>query len=99
MPSSGNLLQVALVRADVSEESWFLQLPDDVTSQKTAFFKYLLLTSFLSPTLLLIQWVRGGVVSTVIKRPKREADHSPSGSIEVKNTWVTVSTPPYISMA
>jgi len=28
-----------------------------------------------------------------LKRPKREADHSPSSSAEVKNVWSYTSTP------
>jgi hypothetical protein len=28
-----------------------------------------------------------------------EADHSPPTSAEVKNTWVYISTPPYVFMA
>jgi hypothetical protein len=32
-------------------------------------------------------------------RPKREADHSPSTSAEVKNTRIYTPTPPYVLMA
>jgi hypothetical protein len=38
MASSGMLLRMALVRADVSEERRFLKEPHGVTSLKTAFF-------------------------------------------------------------
>jgi hypothetical protein len=31
-----------------------------------------------------------------VKRPGREADHSPPTSAEVKNTWLYTSTPPYV---
>jgi hypothetical protein len=34
-----------------------------------------------------IQWVRG------VKRPGREADHSPSSSAELENAWSYTSTP------
>jgi hypothetical protein len=34
-----------------------------------------------------------------VKRPRREADHSPPVSAEVKNTWVYTSIPPYDFMA
>jgi hypothetical protein len=34
-----------------------------------------------------------------VKRPGREADHSPPNSAEVKKTWVYTSTPPYVFMA
>jgi hypothetical protein len=34
-----------------------------------------------------------------VKRPKREADHSPPTSAEVKKTWIYTSTPPYVFMA
>jgi hypothetical protein len=40
-----------------------------------------------------------GAVSSEVKQPGREADHSPSFSAEVKNVWSYTSTPPYVSMA
>jgi hypothetical protein len=40
-----------------------------------------------------IQWVPG------VKRPGREADHSPPTSVQVKKTWTCTSTPPYVFMA
>jgi hypothetical protein len=40
-----------------------------------------------------IQWVSG------VKRPGREADHSPPASAEVKKMWIYISTPPYAFMA
>jgi hypothetical protein len=39
----------------------------------------------------LIQWVPG-VLSLVVKRPGREADHSPPPSAEVNNVWSYTST-------
>jgi hypothetical protein len=33
-----------------------------------------------------------------VKRPGREADHSPPTSTEVKKMWVYTSTPPYVFM-
>jgi hypothetical protein len=42
----------------------------------------------LGPTQAPIQWVPG------VKRPGSEADHSPSTSIKVKNTWIYTFTPP-----
>ena len=35
-----------------------------------------------------------GVFSRVVKRPRREVDHSPPSSAEVKNEWRDTSTPP-----
>jgi hypothetical protein len=35
-----------------------------------------------------------GALSLGVKRPGREADHSPSSSAEVKNAWSYTSTPP-----
>jgi hypothetical protein len=35
-----------------------------------------------------------GALSLVVKRPRREADHSPPSSAEVKNAWSYTSTPP-----
>jgi hypothetical protein len=40
----------------------------------------------------------GGSFSEV-KRPGREADHSPLTSAEVKKMWIYTSTPPYAFMA
>jgi hypothetical protein len=34
-------------------------------------------------------------LSPWVKRPKREGDHSPPTSAEVKKTWVYASNPPY----
>jgi hypothetical protein len=34
-----------------------------------------------------------------VKRPGREADHSPRTSAEVKKMWIYTSTPPYVFMA
>jgi hypothetical protein len=51
----------------------------------------------LGPTQPPIQWVPGAL-SQGVKRPGREADHSPT-SAEVKKTWVYTSTPPYAFIA
>jgi len=40
-----------------------------------------------------IQWVQGAL-SPGVKRSRREADHSPPPSAELKNTWSYTSTPP-----
>jgi hypothetical protein len=45
-----------------------------------------------------VQWV-SGAVSPDVKRPRREADHSPASTAEVKNAWSYTSTPPYVFMA
>jgi hypothetical protein len=45
-----------------------------------------------------IQWIPGAL-SPGVKRPRREADHSPPTSTEVKKTWVYTSTPRYAFMA
>jgi hypothetical protein len=45
-----------------------------------------------------MQWVPGAL-SMGVKRPEREADHSPPSSAEVKNTWSYTSTPQYVFMA
>jgi hypothetical protein len=39
-----------------------------------------------------------GALSLGVKRPKREADHSPKSSAEAKNAWSYTSTPQYASM-
>jgi hypothetical protein len=40
-----------------------------------------------------IQWVLGAV-SPGVKQQEREADHSPTSSAEVKNSWSYTSTHP-----
>jgi hypothetical protein len=40
-----------------------------------------------------------GVISQGLKRPRREADHSPPSSAEVKNAWSCTSTHQYVFMA
>jgi hypothetical protein len=52
----------------------------------------------LRPTQPPIQWVRGAL-SSGLKRTRREADHSPPASVEVKEMWIYTSTPPYVFMA
>jgi hypothetical protein len=47
----------------------------------------------LEPTQTPIQWVPGALTLGV-KRPGREADHSPASSAEVKNAWSNISAPP-----
>jgi hypothetical protein len=34
-----------------------------------------------------------------VKRPGREADHSPAASVEIKKMWIYTSTSPYDFMA
>jgi hypothetical protein len=41
----------------------------------------------------------GGALSLGVKRPGREADHSPPSSSDVKNAWSYTSTPQYCFMA
>jgi hypothetical protein len=52
----------------------------------------------LGPTQPPMQWVQG-VLSPGVKRPGREADHSPPSSAEVKNAWSYTSTPQYAFIA
>jgi hypothetical protein len=40
-----------------------------------------------------------GALSLKIKRPEREADHSPVFSVEVKNAWSYTSIPQFMFMA
>jgi hypothetical protein len=47
----------------------------------------------LGPTQPLIQWVPA-TLSLGVKRPGREADHSPQSSAEFKNVWSYTSIPP-----
>jgi hypothetical protein len=52
----------------------------------------------LEPTQPPIQWV-SDALSLEVKRPGREADHTPSSSAEVKNVCSYISTPQYVFMA
>jgi hypothetical protein len=45
-----------------------------------------------------IQWLPMATYLGV-KRPRREAVHSPATSADVKETWIYTSTPPYAFMA
>jgi hypothetical protein len=45
-----------------------------------------------------MQWVPAALTPGV-KRPGREADHSPPSSAEVKNAWRYTSIPQYVFMA
>jgi hypothetical protein len=47
----------------------------------------------LGPTQPPIQWLPGAL-SLGVKRPRREADHSPSSNTEVNNVSSYTSTPP-----
>jgi hypothetical protein len=52
----------------------------------------------LGPTQPPIKWVRRAL-SLGVKRPEREADHSPPSSAEVKNSWSYTATAQYVFMA
>jgi hypothetical protein len=52
----------------------------------------------LRPTQPPIQWVPAAL-SSGVKLPEREADHSPPTSAEVKKMWISISTLPYVFMA
>jgi hypothetical protein len=45
-----------------------------------------------------IQYVPGDI-SPGVKRPGREADHSPPTTVEVKKMWIYTYTSPYAFMA
>jgi hypothetical protein len=60
---------------------------------KMAVASYLGLKNWLGSTHPPMQWVLGAI-SPGVKRPGREANHSPPTSAEVKNTWFYISTPP-----
>jgi hypothetical protein len=49
------------------------------------------------PPSLLSKGYRG--LSPELKRPGREADHSPPNNAEVKKMWIYTSTPPYFFMS
>jgi hypothetical protein len=52
----------------------------------------------LGPTQPPVQW-ETRALSLGVKRPRREADHLPPSSTEVKNTWIYISTSPYVFVA
>jgi hypothetical protein len=51
----------------------------------------------LGPTLLPTEWVLG-VLSSWVKQPGAEADHSPPTSAKVKKMWMYISSTPYVFM-
>jgi hypothetical protein len=51
----------------------------------------------LGPTQPPVQWLPW-TLSQGVKRPGREDDQSPPTIVEVKNTWIYTSTPPYTFM-
>jgi hypothetical protein len=51
----------------------------------------------LGPTQPPIQYVPW-TISPGLKRPEREADHSPPSSADVKERWIYTSTSPYVFM-
>jgi hypothetical protein len=51
------------------------------------------------PSLLANGYKGGGLFPWGVKRPGREADHSPPTSTEVKEMWIYTSTTPYVFMA
>jgi hypothetical protein len=51
----------------------------------------------MGPTQPRIQWIPGAL-SPGVKRPGREANHSPPTSAEGNNTWIYTSTPPCVVM-
>jgi hypothetical protein len=64
------------------------------TNKGTDFFRCVTASrTALGPTQHPIQWVPGAL-SLSVKRPGREADHSPPSSTEVKNAWSYTLTPP-----
>jgi hypothetical protein len=52
----------------------------------------------LRPTQPPVQWVPGAL-SLGVKQLRREGDHSPLSSAEVKNAWSYTSAPQYVFMA
>jgi hypothetical protein len=62
------------------------------------FFLFKSCRPVLEATQPLIQWVTRAILPGV-KRPDCESDHSPQTSAKVKNTWIYISTPPYVFMA
>jgi hypothetical protein len=52
----------------------------------------------LGPTQSPMQWLPG-FISLGVKRLGREADHSRPTGTEMKNSWISTSTPPDVIMA
>jgi hypothetical protein len=40
-----------------------------------------------------------GLFTLGVKRPRREADHSPPSSAEIKNAWIYTSSPQHVYIA
>jgi len=59
----------------------------------TSFFFAIVSKPALGPTQTLIQWV-AGALSSEVKRPEREVEHSPPSTAHLQKTWSYTSTPP-----
>jgi hypothetical protein len=68
------------------------------SQQSLGIFLFAVSIPVLRPTQPRTQWV-SGTIFLGVKRPGREADHSPPSSAEVKNTWSYTSVPQYAFMA
>jgi hypothetical protein len=77
----------------MSKESTF-----DFRWKQQIFLFSIVSRSFLWTNKLPIEWMQGAV-SSVVKLPGREAEHSPPTSTEVKKMWICTSIPPYAYMA
>jgi hypothetical protein len=71
--------------------SWMIEFRVTVRARNFFFTTASRLT--LGPTQSPIQWVPGAL-SLGVKRPGREAGHSPPSSAEAMNVWSYISTPP-----
>jgi hypothetical protein len=61
------------------------------------FFFSMSFRQVVGPTQPPIRWVPGALPLGA-KRPRRETEHLPSYSAEVKKMWIYTSTPPYAFM-
>jgi hypothetical protein len=72
--------------------------PEFHTCQERDFFLFVTASRpGLGPTNPLIELISGAAVPP-LKRPGREANHSPSSNAEIKNVLSYTSTPPYVFM-
>jgi hypothetical protein len=92
---NGRWLRCYSVRVLRSDPQLHITVHDLMISETLHVIKLKFWKNITKPPIQLVP----GTLSQEVKRPGREADHSPPTSTELKKTWVYIFTPPYAFMA